>query len=59
LYVPTTIVYEDTLTNPQAAVDQVAQMFGLSGARRLGTPSECRLVNNVGVTAWRAKAAGA
>lgn len=32
---PTTIVYEDMLADPQAAVDQVAKLFGLCGKARV------------------------
>jgi trehalose 2-sulfotransferase len=32
---PTSIVYEDMVADPQAAVDQVAQLFGLRGEARI------------------------
>lgn len=35
--VPTIIVYEDLLADPQAAVDQVADLFGLRGYARVAS----------------------
>jgi trehalose 2-sulfotransferase len=54
--VPITIVYEEMLSDPQAAVDQVAQLFGLRGQARVS--AECidlQVQRDTLTDQWRAR----
>jgi LPS sulfotransferase NodH len=53
---PTTVVYEDMLADPQAAVDRVAQLFGLRGKARVAAERIDLIVQRDALTEeWRAR----
>jgi LPS sulfotransferase NodH len=54
--VPTVIVYEDMLADPQAAVDRVAMAFGLRGEARVkGGRVDLRIQRDAMTEEWRAR----
>jgi trehalose 2-sulfotransferase len=53
---PTVIVYEDLLADPQSAVDQVAQLFGLRGQARLQNQGiDLAMQRDTTTDEWRAR----
>jgi len=53
---PTTVVYEDMLADPQAAVDRVAELFGLRGdARMAGERVDLVMQRDAVTEDWRAR----
>jgi LPS sulfotransferase NodH len=53
---PTIIVYEDLLADPQSAVDQVADLFGLRGqARATGEQIDLKIQRDAITEEWRAR----
>lgn len=53
---PTIIVYEDLLADPQAAVDQVANLFGLCGYARVASERiDLTLQRDATTEEWRAR----
>jgi len=54
--VPTIIVYEDLLADPQSAVDQVADLFGLRGYARVASERiDLTLQRDATTEEWRAR----
>jgi trehalose 2-sulfotransferase len=53
---PTIIAYEDLLADPQSAVDQVADLFGLRGrARAAGERIDLKIQRDATTEEWRAR----
>jgi LPS sulfotransferase NodH len=53
---PTIIVYENLLVDPQSAVDQVAELFGLRGqARAASERIDLKIQGDATTEAWRAR----
>ena len=53
---PTIIVYEDLLADPQSAVDQIADFFGLRGqARAAGERIDLAMQRDAATEEWRAR----
>jgi LPS sulfotransferase NodH len=53
---PTIIVYEDLLTDPQSAVDQIADLFGLRGqARAASERVDLKIQRDATTEEWRAR----
>jgi len=52
---PTLIVYEDMLAQPQSAVDQVAQLFGLGGQALLNQGIDLVMQRDATTDEWRAR----
>jgi len=53
---PTIIVYEDLLADPQSAVDQIADLFGLRGqARAAGERVDLKIQRDTTTEEWRAR----
>ena len=54
--VPTIIVYEDLLADPQSAVDQIADLFGLRGCARVASERVDLVMQRDATTEeWRAR----
>jgi LPS sulfotransferase NodH len=53
---PAIIIYEDLLADPQSAVDQVADLFGLRGrARAAGEPIDLKIQRDATTQEWRTR----